>query len=54
LPSFTTLGIGGTWAITPELKLAMRADNLGNANDSAIFGYAKSPRSLQATLELLF
>ncbi len=54
LPSFTTLGVGGTWAITPELKLAMRADNLSNANDSTIYGYAKSPRSLQATLELLF
>jgi vitamin B12 transporter len=54
LPSFTTLGIGGTWAITSGLKLAMRADNLSNANDSTIFGYTKSPRSLQATLELLF
>jgi len=50
LPSYNVFNLTASYAISKELKLLIRADNLTNQNDSNIYGYNPLGRRVFASL----
>jgi vitamin B12 transporter len=54
LPSATVLGAGLSWRASQYATVRLRADNVTDANDTTVYGYSRTPRSVQASVDLVF